>query len=62
MNPPVSRQHEPFTAGFTGELSTWVSSAGLRYVFAKPLPRIRKDQRYMMVLDGKTIRILPLIM
>lgn len=62
MIAPVPKQYEPFTAGFTGTLSTWVSSAGLRYVFAKPLPRITKDQRYMMVLEGKTIRLLPLIM
>mgnify|MGYP001569351841 FL=1 len=61
MIPTVPKTHEPFIGGFTGSLSTYTAADGKRYVFAKPLPRIERGRRYMMVIEGVTIKLLPII-
>ena len=60
--PRIPKQYEAFVGGYTGALSTFTTATGMRYVFSKPLPRIEKGRRYMMVIEGKQIRLLPLVM
>lgn len=55
---------EPFTASFTGQLSSFYSSVTKqRYTFTKPLPRVLKDQAYMMELDlqNNRVKLIPVI-
>ena len=59
--PKIPQQYEAFVGGFTGSLSTYTAADGKRYVFAKPLPRIERGRRYMMVIVGVTIKLLPII-
>lgn len=60
--PRIPKEYEGFVGGYTGTLSTFTTAAGLRYVFSKPNPRIEKDRRYMMVIEGKIITLLPIIL
>ena len=56
--------HEPFTAAFTGRMSSFYSVQTKRnYTFEHPLPRIEKGKAYMMELDLKNnrVRMLPVL-
>lgn len=61
MMPTTPKTCEPFTGEFTGQLPTYTSLGKLRYVFTKPYPRITKGQRYMVVIAGSRITLLPLL-
>jgi hypothetical protein len=52
-------RYEPFTAAFTGSLSTWIDHAGTRWVFKAPLPRIEKGCAYMMKIHEGSVTMLP---
>jgi len=56
-----AKTHEPFIAGFTGQLMTFVAADGARYVFQRPGVRIVRHAAYMMELDPnkKTVRMIP---
>lgn len=43
--------YEPFTAGFTGQLTTFLTVHGRRCSFAKPYPKIEKGTPYVVQLN-----------
>lgn len=47
-------KNEPFTAAFTGTLSTFHAADGRRFTFQKPCPRVVKGAAYIMKLDTET--------
>lgn len=56
--------YEPFTAGFTGTLTTWQSANGTRQGIGKPFPRVVKGQAFVMKidLDKSTVVMLPVLL
>lgn len=53
--------NEPFTAAFTGTLSTFHAADGRRFTFTKPCPKVVKGEAYMMQLNTETntIKMIP---
>jgi hypothetical protein len=60
--PAVPKTVEPYRGEFTGTLSTYTSQDRKRYVFAQPHPRIVSGVRYMVVIEGTRIKLLPIIL
>lgn len=56
--------YEPFTAGFTGTLTTYVDRSGVRWQLSKPYLKVQRGQRFMIAVDAghKSCRFLPLLM
>jgi hypothetical protein len=63
MITPALKRHEPFVAGFTGMLLTFLSADGTRFNIPKPGVRIVKGQVYVLELTEreKRARLLPVI-
>lgn len=55
------KRHEPFTAGFSGMMVTFLSADGTRFNIPKPGQRIEKGQLYVLELteEGKRARLIP---
>jgi hypothetical protein len=53
---------EPYTAGFTGTLTSLVIRDGRTFTITKNFPHVVKGQPFMIGVDGNTVRILPVLM
>lgn len=42
---------EPYIAGFTGMLTTFVTKTGYRFTISKDCPRVTKGQPFMMEIE-----------
>lgn len=58
--PPI---WEPFTPGFSGQLVSFISASGHKYVFKKPYSVVTKGTHYMLCLDteARSVRMLPVL-
>lgn len=55
--------HEPWTAGFTGTLTTLYDTANRRYTIGKPYLKVRKGDAFMLKMDSdkKTVKMIPVV-
>ena len=53
--------YEPFTAGFTGQLTTIRLASGKSISFHQPYIRVEKGQAFMLKIDGDRITLLPVL-
>ena len=53
--------YEPFTAGFTGRLVTFMSKDKTFYVLSKPYQTVTKGQAFVMEMNAekKSVRMIP---
>ncbi len=47
--------YEPFTAHFTGRLTTFKAENGRWYSLQKPFARVEQGQRFMLAIDHQTM-------
>ena len=54
---------EPYTAAFTGTLSSLVTKGGLTFTLTKHRPRVVKGQPFMLEINPEknTIRLMPVL-
>ena len=51
--------YEPYTASFTGQLTSVYLKSGRSVSFKTPYPRVMKGQPFMLKIEGQSVQMLP---
>ena len=56
--------HEPFIATFTGKMTRYLDSHGIKYTFNAPFPQITRHAPYVVEIDDekKTMKMMSVVM